>query len=521
MKKLLGDYYRGIFWATIIVTAVIVAYGIAMPEQFAAIWNKLNDAICVNFGWYYLLLVNIMIGFLVWLIFSKYGKLRLGNPEDRPEYSNFSWIAMLFSAGVGVGLIFWGVAEPILHFMETPYLTEPGSADSVRTALGISTMHWGIHGWACFSLVALAIAFAAYRLGQPLTVSGGLYGLLGDKVRGNWGKAVDFFSAFATIAGISTTLGLGVMSVAYAAEYLFGMTNTMILNVIIMILMCAVFILSSAAGVKRGMARLSTLNVYLSIAMMFLILFLGPTRFILNCVTLNIGGYLTNLPYMSFWTDPVNQTGWLSWWTVFYWGWWIAWTPFVAGFIAKISKGRTVREFLIGVLLVPTALTILWFGILGGAAIFSQINGITDMYGAISESSAAGLYVLFSSYPIAYILTLIVMINMITFVCTSADASAFYCAAVMNKGAVEPKPAMKVLMGIVIAVTGLVLLQGGGLRSLQTMSIVAAFPFSFIMILTFPSIIKMFRKDYESIYGIEKDPCQLNPQSDVIKEKAV
>lgn len=512
MNRLLGDYHKSIFWATLLVTAAIITYGLAMPAQFEQLWLTLNQAVTVNFGWYYLLLINVLIIFSVWLMFSKYGKLRIGADDDRPEHSNFAWIAMLFSAGVGVGLVFWGVAEPILHFMETPYLVEPGSAEALRVSLAISTMHWGIHGWACFTIIGLAVGFAAYRLGKPMTVSGGLYGVLGERVHGNWGKAIDFFSAFATIAGISTTLGLGVMSVSYAANTLFGMENTLLLNVIIMALMVTVFLLSTGVGVKRGMSRLSTLNVYLSIAMMFLILLLGPTRFVLNSVVLNLGGYVSLLPYMSFWTDPVDQSGWLSWWTVFYWGWWLAWAPFVGGFIAKISKGRTVKQFVTGVLFVPTLLTILWFGILGGAAVHAQIAGVTDMYGAISAASQSGLYALFGAYPISTVLIFIVMLNMITFICTSADASAFYVAAVMNKGAIEPNPAMKILMGVVIGLVALVLLQSGGLKALQTMSVVAAFPFSFIMLASVFSIYKMLKKDYADTYGII-------PEGEVTRDK--
>ncbi|MEG1537773.1 MAG: BCCT family transporter, partial [Clostridiales bacterium] len=474
MSKLFGDYYKGMLAIVVVVMAALVGFAVAIPEQFNALWNGLNNGICLNFGWWYIILANSICFFLIFLLCSKYGKVRIGKITDRPEYSTFSWIAMLFSSNVGVGLIFWGVAEPILHLMETPYLVEAGSytADGVRTALSISTMHWGITAWGPCTLAALAIGFAAYRHGQPLTMAGALYGLLGDKVQGKIGKVIDCVSVFATIAGICTTIGLGVMSVSYGANYLFGIENSVLLNVVILVLVVATFLLSSSVGIGKGIKRLSSANVYLSIAMMVLILAFGPTRFILNATVMNIGGYLENYLHMAFFTDPVAESGWLSWWTVFYWGWWLAWTPFVGGFIAKISKGRTVREFLVGALIAPTILTVVWFGILGGAAIHSQINNIAPMYETISQYSESGLYVLFSTYPGATFLSILVLVNMIIFVCTSADAASFYCAACINKGSITPSVGTKIFLGIIIGVAGLILMQTGGLKSLQTVSIV-------------------------------------------------
>lgn len=508
MTKFLGDYYKSMFVIVLIVMAGLVAAAIAIPDQFTNFWYALNDGICLNFGWWYIILANTACFFLLYLLVSKYGKVRIGKITDRPEYSTFSWIAMLFSSNVGVGLIFWGVAEPIFHLMETPYIVEAGSytADGVRTALSISTMHWGIVAWAPCTLAALAIGFAAYRHGKPLTMAGALYGVLGDRVSGKWGQLIDCISVFATIAGICTTIGLGVMSVSYGAEYMFGMKNSVLMNIIILVLVVATFLISSSVGIGKGIKRLSSANVYLSIAMMVLILVFGPTRFILNATVLNIGGYMENFFHMHFFTDPVAESGWLSWWTVFYWGWWLAWTPFVGGFIAKISKGRTVREFLIGALIAPTVLTVIWFGILGGAAIYSEINNVAPMYETISQYSQSGLYVLFSTYPLGGFLSILVLVNMLCFVCTSADASSFYCAACLNKGTINPAVGMKVTIGIIIGIAGLILMQTGGLKSLQTVSIVFAFPFSFVVALMPFSAMKMLKKEYLEVFGDDSIP---------------
>lgn len=495
MNKILGEYDKTLFWSNLILCVFILAAGIIYPKQFESVWNKLQELVTVNFGWFYLLLVGICIVFLFWVTFSKYGHVKLGKDDDRPEYSTFSWIAMLFSCGVGVGFIFWGVAEPLYHYMQTPYLAEPGTPEAVPVALALSTMHWGLHGWALFSVCGLAIAFAAYRMNQPLTLAGGLYGILGDGVKGPWGRVADFLSAFATIAGISTTIGMGVISISYAATHLFGFADTMALKVVIMGLMILIFIISSAVGIKRGMKRISSINVWLALGVMIFLFVFGPTRFILNILVNVTGTYINNLVFMTFWTDPVEQTGWLGWWTVFYWGWWLAWTPFTAGFIAKISKGRTIREFLLGVLFLPTALTLIWFCVLGGSSIHAEINGTVALWEAVQANTGSGIYMLLTTYPLPFLMSIILAINLLTFIVTSADASSFYCAVVMSKGNQEPKTTLKIVMGCLIGGLGLILLLTGGLKALQTMSIVAALPFSFVVLLTMFSIVKMFKAD--------------------------
>ncbi len=516
MTKLFGDCYKGMFLISVLVMIGLVIFAIAVPDTFTTFWNGLNNGIVINFGWWYAILANSVCFFLLFLLVSKYGKLRIGKMTDRPEHSTFSWIAMLFSSNVGVGLIFWGVAEPILHLIDRPYLfADPATETSLTASLSISTAHWGIVAWGPCTLAALAIGFAAYRHGKPLTMAGALYGVLGDKVHGPWGKVIDTLSVIATIAGICTTIGLGVMSVAYGANYMFGIENSVMLNIVILVLVVATFLLSSSVGIGRGIKRLSTANVYLSIAMMVFILVFGPTRFILNATVTNIGGYLDNFFQVHFFLDTVGAgEGWLNSWTIFYWGWWLCWTPFVGGFIAKISKGRTIREFIMGALIAPTILTVLWFGILGGAAIFSEINNIAPMYETISQYSESGLYVLFSTYPFGIFLSLLVLVNMIIFVCTSADAASFYCAACINKGSVTPHVATKVLMGIIIGISGLVLMQTGGLKSLQTVSIVCAFPFSFIVALMPFSTMKMLNKEYLEVFGDDSIPHKLPEETE-------
>jgi len=512
MNKFLGDYDKPMFWANLVLCAVILAAGLLYPTQFETVWNYLQAGITLNFGWFFLGLVAAIIIFLVWVTFSKYGHVVLGKDDDKPEYSLFAWVAMLFSCGVGVGFIFWGVAEPLYHYMQTPYLAAPGTPEAVPVALSLSIFHWGLHGWALFAIAGLGIAFASFRLGQPMTLAGGLYGLMGDKIHGPWGRLADFLSAFATIAGISTTLGMGVMSISYGAFRLFGIDqNSPTLYIVIMAIMVFMFIASSSFGIAKGMKTVSEVNCYLALGVMAFLFLFGPTRFILNILVNVFGAYIGNMWFMTFWTDPVAQSGWLGWWTVFYWGWWLAWTPFTAGFIARISRGRTVREFLLGVLFLPTLLTIIWFCVLGGSSIHAEMTGAVALWDSVQKNTGSGIYELLRIYPLPFLMSLVLGLNLITFIVTSADASAFYCAMVMSKGNLNPTVGMKVVMGSLIGGLAIILLFTGGLKGLQTMSIVASFPFSFVVVLMIFSVYKMFKIDAgeAAVPGTVKSPVEV------------
>ena len=495
LKKVLGDYDGPIFWFTFLGLAIAIGFGIFVPDQFAAALNATQGFIVTNFSWFYLLVVAAAIVFVFWMFLSKYGSIKLGKDDEKPEYGNFSWIAMLFSCGIGVGFIFWGVAEPLYHFMDTPYLAESATAAAAPVAIQISLLHWGIHGWIAYVVIGLAVAYSTYRLGNPLKFSSTLYPLIGEKANGPIGRIVDFLAVFATIAGISTTLGMGVISIKFGTTYLFGIAMTEVYVIIALILLIGAYTISAMTGLNRGIKKLSSLNMYLAFIVLVFVFIFGPTRFVLDLMSDGLGAYLSNFVFMTFWSDSVDKGPWLGWWTIFYWGWWISWGPFVGGFIARISRGRTIREFIVGVLFVPLAMTVIWFSVVGGATIHAQHTGLVDMWGAISADVGSGIYTLLGAYPFGSIIAYVVFFNMLTFIVTSADSAAFFVSMIISKGNLEPTTTMRVVWGIALGLSAIILTLSGGLQALQTVSIVAALPFSLVMIAMAAAFVKSVIND--------------------------
>ena len=405
---------------------------------------------------------------------------------------------MLFSCGIGIGFIFWGVSEPLYHYTSPPYLATGGTPAAAPVAIQISLLHWGIHGWACYALAGLAIAYTTYRLKLPLSISNSLYGILGDKVNGIWGKLVDFLAAFATIAGIATSLGMGLMSIKFGIKHVFGADLGTTGLVVVMLFLIVGYTISAISGLNRGIKILSNVNLVLAFIVLVFFLFAGPTTFLLNLMVDSVGEYFQNFAFMTFWTDPMAQASegkWLGWWTVFYWCWWIAWGPFVGGFVARISKGRTIREFVFGVVLVPLVITIIWFSVVGGTALHAEITGTLEMYKAISADSGSGIFTLLTQYPLGSLVSIIVFFNLIVFLITSADSAAFFVGMIISGGELEPSTPIKLIFGFLIGSITVVLLITGGLKALQTASIVAALPFMFVMIGMMVSTIILLKKE--------------------------
>jgi glycine betaine transporter len=495
--KLLGKTDGKVFFSTLIVSVVAVLFGVLNPEKFATALSTMQSWISRNFGWWYLLVVAGIVAFLMWAAFGKYGRIKLGKDDDEPEYSTFSWIAMLFSCGIGIGFIFWAIAEPLYHYMQTPYLAQPQTPEAAKVGMQIAIFHWGIHGWACYCIAGLAIGYYTYRMGKPLTVANSLSGVM-KNTEGFWGKLVDFLAAFATIAGISTSLGMGLMSISYGIKHLFGASLGTAGLVIIMLALICGYTLSAVSGIGRGIKYLSNINVWLAFVVMLFFLFVGPTRYLLNSMVDSVGTYFQKLIFMTFWADSMETASkgkWLGWWTIFYWAWWIAWGPFVGGFVARISKGRTIREYIIGVIFVPLVITFIWFNITGGSAIYAEVHKTTEMWKAIQADMGSGIFVLLSTYPMGYLVSFVVFINLMFFLVTSADSSSFFVAMIMSEGELEPTIAMKLVWGFVIGLVSVILLVSGGLKALQTASIVAALPFSIVMVLMMVSTYKGLKKE--------------------------
>lgn len=502
LSKFLGSYDPTIFFVTGAVTLFAVIYGFISPKNFDGALSVVQSWITSRFSWFFILSVAIYLIIIMVIAFGKYGNLRLGKETDRPEFSYFAWISMLFSCGVGVGYAFWAVGEPIMHYMNTPYLAESATPAARPIAIQIGIMHWGIHAWAVFALVGLAIAFPAYRLGKPMNVSISLYGLFGDKITNSFlGKIIEILAAFATIAGVSTALGLGIMSTNAGIEHITGQALSTGGQMAFMAVLIFLYILSAVSGIEKGIKNLSMINVIIAFCWGAFILFSGPTTELLSLMVQTAGSYISNFVFITFWTDATATKGhWLEWWTVFYWIWWISWGPFCGGFVARISKGRTVKEFIIGVCLVPTLVAIVWFSIVGGAAQHAQISGAADLVGALKADMGSGIYVLLSTYPMGTLAGIVVFLNLVIFLVTSADSASFFVAMQMSGGKTEPSTPMKLIWGIFIGSLAMVLLASGGLQALQKASIIAGAPFAIITFLMAISLIKMLRRAYEETH---------------------
>jgi glycine betaine transporter len=494
----LGPYDPKLFWSTLALISAITLWGILAPDNFSKAMSSSQGWVSVNFGWFFMLSVSIFIVFLAWVAMSRYGSIPLGQDGELPEFSFTSWVAMLFSCGIGIGFIFWGVAEPLYHYMSPPYLAKGATGAAAPVAMQISLLHWGIHGWACYAVAGLAIAYSTYRLKLPLSISNSLHGILGEKTNGFWGKLVDFLAAFATIAGIATSLGMGLMSIKFGINHVFGAELGTTGLVVVMLFLIVGYTISAVSGLNKGIKYLSNINMVLAFLVLIFFLFAGPTRFLLNLMVDSVGQYFSNFVFMSFWTDPMAQASegkWLGWWTIFYWCWWIAWGPFVGGFVARISKGRTIREFIFGVVLVPLVITFVWFNVVGGSALHAEMNGTLEMYKAISADAGSGIFTLLSQYPLGSLVSFVVFFNLIIFLITSADSASFFVGMIISGGELEPSTPIKLIFGFLIGSITVVLLITGGLKALQTASIVAALPFAFVMLGMVVSTILMLKKE--------------------------
>ncbi|MYL72809.1 BCCT family transporter [Halobacillus litoralis] len=488
MKKV-----TSVFWVTLAIALFSVVWGSVAPKNLESITGSIQSYISVHFGWYYLLIVTGFVIFCLYMIFSPYGKMKLGKPTDKPDYNYATWFAMLFSAGMGIGLVFWGAAEPIYFYSNNAPTAETGTAAALNESMRFVYFHWGVHAWGIYAIVALVLAYFKFRRGAPALISSTLEPLFGDKMNGPWGKVVDIIAVFATIVGVATTLGFGAAQINGGLTFLTPLEDSFGIQLLIIGVVTVLFMISAYTGLSKGIRYLSNTNMILAIALLAIMLIVGPTLFIMNMFTDTIGAYLQNLPSMSFRLAPNNEENrtWINNWTVFYWAWWIAWSPFVGIFIARVSKGRTIREFLSGVLLVPSAIGFLWFSTFGSSAIKVQ----QDQGGLSDLATEQVMFGTFDNYPLGLVLSIIAMVLIGTFFITSADSATFVLGMQTTNGSLTPPTMVKFVWGIVQSSMAAVLLYSGGLQALQNALISAAFPFSFIMILMVVSLYKALRAD--------------------------
>lgn len=435
-----------------------------------------------------------MIGFCIYMMFSRFGKVKLGKENDTPDFSLLAWFAMLFSAGMGIGLMFFTTAETISHaFINSPNAT-PGSDQAIIESLQYAMFHWGLHGWGLYSIVALVLAYFKFRVGAPGLISATLEPLFGKKImRGTVGHIVDTLAIFATVVGVASTLGFGSAQINSGLTYLFDAPKTFWFQMIILVIATILFILSAWSGIGRGIKYLSTINIVVAFILLILLFIVGPSMYILNLFTTSIGKYAGNFIEMSFELKPLNeeQRQWINDWTIFYWAWWISWAPFVGMFIARVSKGRTIREFVAGVLLAPTLVTFIFFAVFGGSALYLEQNGLAKLSALVTETVTFGMY---EHYPLGTVLSFITIFVIAIFFITSADSATFVLGMFSTGGQLNPSNVVKIVWGLALAAMAAIVLYSGGIKGFQNMLIISALPLSLIVVFMVVSFYKVIQQ---------------------------
>lgn len=495
---------KKVFYPAAAICLVFISWMMTMPEKAGKTINATLTFINTTFGWLYLLLVSLFVVLCFIFAFSKYGKIKLGKDDDKPEYSTFSWFAMLFSAAMGIGLIFWSVAEPMMY-LAAPPVGEANTLTTAQWSMRQTIFHWGLHPWSVYALTGMALAYAGFRKDLPARISSIFAPILGkDNLNGPTAKAIDVFSIIASIAGVATSLGFGAMQINGGLNSLFGLPVNNSATIAIIGIVTALFIISAVTGIKKGILLLSNINMTLMGILMIFMLIAGPTLYILNTVISSTGDYLQNIFWLSFYTDSngayAKQAGydWVGAWTVFYWAWWISWGPFVGGFIARISKGRTIKEFVLGVLIAPVVLSIFWLGIFGTTAMHIDLFSAAGEIGkAVSADVTSALFVTLSHLPLGSFFGLVATVLIATFFITSADSATFCIGMYSSGGALEPDTGLKVFWGIIEGAMTAGLVAAGGMAALKAASILSAFPFMLIICGMVYCMFKSFNEEFE------------------------
>ncbi|WP_349408939.1 glycine betaine uptake BCCT transporter [Pseudalkalibacillus sp. SCS-8] len=479
-----------VFWISLVIAVIFVIWGAIMPQHLIGTLGTIQSFFMKSFGWFYQLSATFFLIFALFLIFSRYGKIKLGKDDDKPEFSRPTWFAMLFSAGMGIGLLFFGVSEPISHFSKPP-IGEGGTSEAAKTALQYTYLHWGFHAWAIYAIVALALAYYKFRKGYPGLVSATLYPILGEKTKGPIGIIIDVVAVIATLFGVAASLGLGAAQINGGLSYLTGIPNNFTIQFAIVAIVTILFLISAATGIKRGIKYLSNANLGLALILFIVFIFLAPTIFVLDLFTTTLGSYLQNLPSMGLRLAPFDEENatWLQSWTIFYWAWWIAWAPFVGTFIARVSRGRTIREFITAVLIIPTLVCAFWFAVFGGTGIYMEYELGLNVSGQALE---AALFYVYQQLPFSIILVVVTLLLILTFFITSADSATFVLGMQATYGSIEPPNIVKIVLGLVLSASAVVLMLTGGLQGFQSAIIISAFPLGVVLLFTSYALLKAF-----------------------------
>ena len=506
--------------ATLFFVVLLVAMILIAPEQMQTLLNDAKSGIFANFSWFYVLAFSVFLGFLVILSVSSLGNIKLGNDEEEPEFGFLSWLAMLFAAGMGVGLMFFGVAEPLTHYLSD--ITTGTAEQKQQEALLHTVFHWGIHAWAVYGTIALALAYFGFRYKLPLALRSCFYPLLKERINGKLGDLIDIMALLATLFGIITTLGFGASQLGAGLHQLGWISeNSFSLQVVVIAVVMSLAIFSAISGVGKGVKILSELNLTLAFSLLIFVLVAGPTLYLLSAFSDNIGTYLSNLIQLSFKTYVYEQehTGWFSGWTILYWAWWCSWAPFVGLFIARISKGRTIREFIFGVLVIPSMFGILWFTVFGNTAIWLNDGEAAGALGQMISSPETLLFKFLDYLPLSGVTGLVSLVVISLFFITSADSGIYVLNNIASRDKSLAAPRWQAVMwGILMSVVAIVLMQSGGLANLQAMTLLVALPFAMLMLLMCFSLWKGLSAD-KKYFDTKVNPTSIFWTGDKWKER--
>ncbi|MBW4014768.1 BCCT family transporter [Moraxella osloensis] len=490
---------RPVFIASALLIVGFIIFGSLFGELAGEVFNQLQSFITHRFRWLFIILMNVTVVFSLYIALSRYGDIRLGHQTEHPEYSLLSWFGMLFSAGIGIGLLYWGTAEPLYHFMSPP-MGQAETVEAAKQAMSISFLHWGIHAWALYCVVALSLAYFHYRRGLPLSIRSVLYPLIGQKIYGKWGHVVDTLAVFGTMFGVVTSLGLGAMQINAGFSNVFGIPNNVPVQLCLIAIITAMATLSVMMGLDKGIKRLSDINIVLTVLLLGFMLFFGPTQFIIDSFIENIGNYASQLIPLGFWSEAYSNTDWQANWTIFYWAWWVSWSPFVGIFVARISRGRTIREFIFGVLFIPMLLLFFWFTTFGGSAVHMELMGNYGLIEAVKADYGSAIFKLIEYYPLTKPITLVIVVMIMLWFVTSSDSASLVIDMLTAGGDTNPPKIQRLFWALSQGVIAAVLLVAGGLSALQAVAIIAGFPFAIVVFVMMYCLWRGLTRDRLTLY---------------------
>ena len=519
MKRIKNEYFDinpPVFFISAGLIVFFIAVTLIVGEPMEKVFQDLQTGITNYSGWFFIITVNIILVTVLYFAFSKFGDLRLGGQNAEKEFSLFAWFAMLFSAGMGIGLLFFSVAEPISYYVNPPVAADT-KAGLANNALIFTYLHWGFHAWAIYALIGLALAFFTFTKKLPLSIRSVFYPILGERIYGPFGDVIDILSVVPTLFGLATSLGFGVQQIASGLNFLFEIPNTPQVQVILIGLITLAATTSVVLGLDKGVRVLSELNIRIGLIFLILMIVLGPTLFLFNGFIQTTGGYIQEIIQIGTWAGTYSSGDFQSNWTLVYWAWWISWSPFVGMFIARVSKGRTVREFILGVLLVPSLLTFLWMSVFGGSALYLELNEIGNVAGAVKEDISTALFVMLKEFPLSFVTSLVGIVLVTSFFVTSSDSGSLVIDSITSGGQLDAPVGQRIFWALSEGGVAATLLIGGGLAALQTAALSTGLPFAMILLFMVYSLYLGLKNEYERLKREERKKDR-ESYEDIIKK---